>query len=580
MEENRFMRKKEIIALTVFTLGVIVVRLFYISRTKGPFIYADEMGYWSHAAHMTGNIWAGVMDGVSWYSFGYSFWLALTFFFSHDMEVMFHIAVLMNALMGLATFALAYRICTRLFVDGSKELCGLFAFTVTSFPTYIFYSHTTMSETLVNLMVWLLFYELISLEERPCWWKGLILGATAVYAFMVHNRLLVLAIAAVLCMILLWIVKKVDWKVVAAFVLAACVCALFYVWMKRSLGTMLVQNQVVEAAAVSVTQGSANTFGQMVQKFKSIFSLTAIKYTFLSLLGQLWQCMASTYLLLGVGLVFCVKKLVSSLKEKAKITMFLYPLLAFLGMVSLSTVAFITYDLPQIGEKIRMDPAFYGRYNECVFPMLILMALVMMIQGVRSEKKVYGALLVCFACLSAVMYVRLYGIENGYLNIVSAVGIHIFHWLGEFSVIKCFVTGIFVFTIIVELCHIRMPKQYNYYLICCMLIFLFFFTALYCMKVAIRGENDNTARFNTLFEYLNENTNPEDNVYICDENKMAFDVQTRLVDKPVISITIDQLDERVGDSYVVVPEEQMGDIDSSAYSVCLSTEGYAVIKAQ
>ena len=61
---------------------------------------------------------------------------------------------------------------------------------------------------------------------------------------------------------------------------------------------------------------------------------------------------------------------------------------------------------------------------------------------------------------------------------------------------------------------------------------------------------------------------------------MAFDVQTRLVDKPVISITIDQLDERVGDSYVVVPEEQMGDIDSSAYSVCLSTEGYAVIKAQ
>ena len=43
MEENKFMKRKENIALAVFALGVIVVRLFYISRTRGPFIYADEM---------------------------------------------------------------------------------------------------------------------------------------------------------------------------------------------------------------------------------------------------------------------------------------------------------------------------------------------------------------------------------------------------------------------------------------------------------------------------------------------------------------------------------------------------------
>lgn len=580
MEESKLIKRKEDIALAVFALGVIVLRLFYISRTNGPFIYADEMGYWSHAAHITGNTWAGVMNGMGWYSFGYSLWLALTFLFSHNMVVMFHIAVFMNALMSLVTFVIAYRICTRLLENYSRILCGLLAFAVTSFPTYIFYSYTALSETLGNLLVWLLLYELVSLEEKPHWWKGLVLGATALYAFMVHNRLLVLAIAVALCLILLWIVKKVDWKVLLAFIFATCICALFYVWMKKYLGTMVVQNQVVEAAAVSVTQGTANTFGQVFKKFESIFKSNSIIYALFSMIGQVWQSLASTYLLLGVGFIYCVEKVISNLKEKDKITMFLYPLLAFLGMVCLSTIAFSGCDLSPIEGKVRMDYAFYGRYNECIFPMLILMALVMMIRGVRHEKIWYGIVLVCFLGLSAVMYGRLHGIENGYLNIVSAVGIHMFHWLGEFSVVKCCVIGIGAFVVIVMLRHIRMPKNLNYYLVCGMLIFLFFTTAFYCMKLTIRGENDNTARYNTLFEYLNEHTNPEDNVYICDKNKMAFDVQTRLVDKPVMSITIDQLDERVGNSYVIVPENQMEAIDTTVYSVCLTTEGYVVIRAQ
>ena len=61
---------KDVLFTGIFVLGVIFLRLFYITRTTGPFIYADELGYWSHAGHMTGHTWAGGEDGVSWFSLG------------------------------------------------------------------------------------------------------------------------------------------------------------------------------------------------------------------------------------------------------------------------------------------------------------------------------------------------------------------------------------------------------------------------------------------------------------------------------------------------------------------------------
>lgn len=287
---------------------------------------------------------------------------------------------------------------------------------------------------------------------------------TAEYAFMVHNRMLVVIIAVVLCLIVLWITHKINWKVLAAFGMAA----------------------------------------------------------------------------------------VASYGEK----------------------------LPQTGDKIRIAPAFYGRYNECIFPLLILMAIVFMFQRMRCERKVYIIVFASFIFLSVIMYIRLCGIDNGYINIVSSIGIHMFHWLGEFSVLKCFGIAIFVFAAADLLCYFRFPKQCNYYLVCLMLIFLFSTTALYCMKLTIRGENDNTARYSALFDYLNTKTQKHDIVYMCDENKMAFDVQIRHVDKTVICVTTEQLEGLIEDNYAVIRENQAGELNITDYSVCLETEGYMLIKAE
>lgn len=265
---------------------------------------------------------------------------------------------------------------------------------------------------------------------------------------------------------------------------------------------------------------------------------------------------------------------------KAKVVLFLYPILAFLCLAGMTAVASYGKNLPQTGDKIRIDPAFYGRYNECIFPLLILMAIVFMFHCLQCEKKIYVIVIASFIILSVIMFIRLYGIDNGYINIVSSIGIHMFHWLGEFSVIKCFIVGILVFLITVLLCYFRFPKQCNYYLVCLMLIFLFSTTALYCMKLTIRGENDNTARYSALFDYLNANTQKHDIVYMCDEDKMAFDVQTRLVDKTVICVTTEQLEGLIEDNYALIRENQTEELNITDYSVCLETEGYMIIKAE
>ena len=66
--------------------------------------------------------------------------------------------------------------------------------------------------------------------------------------------------------------------------------------------------------------------------------------------------------------------------------------------------------------------------------MLIMMALVFLCnEKLRGTYKICAGVLILYAALTVGMYFRLYGMD-GYLNIVSSVSVHIFHWLGEFSV--------------------------------------------------------------------------------------------------------------------------------------------------
>lgn len=570
---------KDVLFTGIFVLGVTFLRLFYIKRTTGPFIYTDELGYWSHAAHMTGHTWAGVMDGVSWYSFGYSFWLALTFFLSDRMSVMYHIAILINLCMGLAMFALVYRIIQRLLPEHDTLIRGFLAFAITSYPTYIFYSYTTLTETLFALIVWMLFYELVLLEEHPNWMRALALGCTASYGFMVHNRMLAVLVAIAVCVLILWIRHKVDWKHILLIAISAGVLFVVYLFLKDFLSVTIVHNKVVESTGETVSQGTYNTFEFVFRKFSRMFKWRNIEYVLLNVMGQIWECISSSYMLAGLGIMYSVKKLGKKEDSEECGCLYIFPLASLVCSTGLTGVSAYGSSLQQVGDKVRIDHAFFGRYNAPIIPLLILLACVMLL---RNEYKLawknYAGMMFVYLPVSVGVFVRVHGIENGYLNIVSAVAIHIFHWLGEFSVIKCAVIAIVVGAVFIGFCCVRWKSRWNYCAAFLMLIFLFSTTALYCMRTSIRGENDNTARYTSMFSYLAENTQKDDIVYICQDGKMSYDLQTRLVDRVVVCTVPERLAEVQDGTYVVIPEDLLGEMEISEYADCLEIEEYVVIR--
>ncbi len=580
MKTYRINDRIQYLVLGVYMLGVIVFHGFYISRLTGPFIYADEIGYWSHAAHMTGNTWAGVMDGVSWYSFGYSFLLALTFLFSSHMLIMYRAAIVFNMIMSVGIFLLAHCIIRRFVPEHKTVVTGLFAFMLTTYPTYIFYSHTTLCETMFTLIVWLLFYEVVLLEEKPTLWRAVALGCTAVYGFAVHNRMLAVLGAAAVCLLLLWGTHRMNWKHILAAVVSAGIFFAGYLLMKEYLSLAIVQNQVVESAGGAVAQGSYNTFGFVFQKFLRMFRWKNIKNVFLNVVGQIWECLSSSYLLAGIGVVYGVKKLIDGRDSAKGKCLYLFPLVSMLFSIGMTGI--VAYGgLTHVGDQVRLDNAFIGRYSAPLIPLLIMLACVMLLEREYvCAWKYYAGTLVLYLAVAVGVFFRLRGVENGYLNIVSSVAIHIFHWLGEFSVMKCVVIAVAVSMVFLGMCSPRWRGQWNYCLAFLMVAFLFSMTAFYCMRTSIRGENDNTARYTPMFEYLAENTEKGDIVYICQDGKMSYDLQTRLPDKAVVCTLPERLGRVSRGAYVVIRQEQLDKLEAPMYSECLENEEYAVIKVR
>ena len=577
MWKNSIWKKREYLIFAFFCLGTLVLRLFYIMKVNGPFVYADEFGYWSHAAHMAGHTWAGVMDGIGWYSFGYSFVLLPALFLSNQMAVTYKIAVLFNVLMCLVIYGLAYAAARRLVPRLGAFGRGMLAFTATSFTSYIFYSYITMCETLVTLLVWLVFYEMISLEEKDAWWKGVVLGLTTGFAYMVHNRMISIAAAVCFCIVLLVLLRRLNWKTAVSCLAAFAGMFFLNSLLKTYFAGMVEHNPVMEALGCTVRMGQANTGGVQMQKLLNLLTPNGFLRFVLNGLGQIWECLSATYLLFGLGAAYATGRAYRSLKDGEKISLYLFPVVSVLLSVVVTAVFFYATPLAEAAGKTRIDTLFYARYNECFLGLLLLLGIGMFF---REEGVCWKALLgigAVYLVLTAVMAGQIGNPEDKYLNVVSATGIHIFHWLGSFGVGKCAVAALAGGIVFAGLFRIRLPYGVQRCLACLFLVFLFATTALYCMRICIRGENDYTARYTELFDYLNENTRQGDVVYVCDREKMAYDVQTRLIDKTVVSVEPERLAQLEACGYAVIRAEDAPEISGIPYELCLEAEEYLVI---
>lgn len=208
--------------------------------------------------------------------------------------------------------------------------------------------------------------------------------------------------------------------------------------------------------------------------------------------------------------------------------------------------------------------------------MMVMMAMIMLCEAeARRVLKTCTWVVVLYLALSGGMYFWLYGLD-GYLNIVSSVSIHIFHWLGEFRVWKCAGIALLGGGVIVGLCCFKRIGHLGRYAGMTVLVLLFATTALYCMRTSIRGENDYTMQYAPLYDYLNENMEKGEIAYITTNGKSAFDLQSRLVDKPVVVMWTEELDKIAEPAYAVIRAEELEEVPVD-YEICLECEDFLVL---
>ena len=575
-------KHKDKIMLAIFFLATFLLRIFYITKVKGPIVYTDELGYWGHAAALTGNTWSGVMGNMPWYAFGYSLLLAPLFLLSADIIVMYKMAVILNIVLGLLSFWLAYKVVRKVLPEISGVLsAGIIAFTATSYSACIFQSYIAWSETLLTFLVWLILYELISLEEKPGYIKGILLGATAGYSYMVHNRMLAVVAAVLLTVFFLVWSKKIKVQHFLSVILALIVLFLLSSMGKNYLEDLLVNNSILQNGG-GINFGKTNTLSGQIEKVKEILTIDGMKKFLLNAAGQVWQILSATYLIAGLGIVFCIDKGIKAIRKKKNISFCLFPFMALAATIAMTSLFFIENSAVSTDGAVRIDTFFYGRYNDILMGLFIMMALLFFYQ--KKEKKAY-----CIYCIpvyaiyltaSFVIYYNLKDIKSFYLNTVSAVSIYVFHWLGEFAVWKCVLIAFCVSVLCLIFGIIKMPKQINRYIVSLLLVFFFSATALKCMRFVIRGENDYIQQYTEMFDFLNENTEKRDVIYTTMDGKPAYDLQTRVVDKAVISIDKSQVDSVTGSHYIVIPEQDYSDYDGTNYEMCLHIKDFIIIQKE
>ena len=572
---------KNKIIIGIFFLAAFFLRIFYISKVKGPIVYTDELGYCGHAAALTGNTWSGVMGNMPWYAFGYSLLLAPLFLLSTDIAVMYKMAVILNMILGLLNYWIAYKVIRKAMPEVSKGMsAGVIAFTATSYSAYIFHSYIAWSETLLTFLVWLILYELISLEEKPGYTKSILLGATAGYAYMVHNRMLAVAAAVLLTTIFLVWSKKIKVQHFLLVLFALIALFLLSSMGKNYLEDLLVSNTVQPSmGGANISFGKTNTLSDQIGKVKEILTIDGMKKFLLNAIGQVWQILSATYLIAGFGIAFCIDKGIKAIREKKNISFCLFPFMALAATIAMTSLFFIEGSAVSADSAVRIDTFFYGRYNDILMGVFIMMALLFF--HLEKERKTY-----CIYCIpvyaiyltaSFVIYYNLKDIKSFYINTVSAVSIYVFHWLGDFAVWKCALITFCVSVLCLISGLIKMPKHINRYIISLVLVFFFSTTALKCMRFVIRGENDYIQQYTEIFDFLNENTEKRDVIYTTMSGKPAYDLQTRVVDKAVISIDKGQEDLVTGSYYIVIPEQDYSDYNGTDYTMCLQIKDYIII---
>ena len=359
--KRRFNTEKYLIAL----LGafLVVIYCFNVYKLNMINIIGDEFGYWAAGSFFAGLDWTDVASYNSYYSYGYSFWLALIIKLVDSPLVAYKVAIALNSLFVLFTFLILVKISHKWIFVTHKKSGILASFAVMLFSGIFFSAQTTQCEAVFNLFFVVEVYLLLTYFTQPKWYTMISLALVTIYLYTIHQRALVIIVAAVVTLILYTNLISKKW----CHILLGVLIMLGAFFLSSKVKEILLEGLYLGGKAVY-----SNNYSGQIGKIEMLLSLEGIKTFLAGVLGKLFYLGASTFGLFYLGMYSLAQKVVFSISSYRKkkstnnIDTFsaIFLLLTIIGAMVIATV--------QLLDNKRIDTLIYGRYTEYLIPIICI----------------------------------------------------------------------------------------------------------------------------------------------------------------------------------------------------------------
>jgi hypothetical protein len=340
------------------TLILFLARLLLSLVRSGPVLVADEIGYLTNARVLAGGV-AGQLDMAPFYRGGYSLLLWPFLKLSSDPELVYHLALVLNAALAASVFPLLYVLLTR-FAGVAPRVAIWAAFAGALYPALTVLSQVTMSENALFplVCVWLIAFGGL-LEEREgrarlAWAGGL--GAATAALWIVHNRMLTALVLTVAAVIWLGLRRRLQ-PLEVVTVLAVVAVGV--------LGTHLLDNWLIDQNY----GGRADS--ETSQRVGDLLGQHGLRTALANLAGQTWYLLVSTFGLAAVVFAGAIAPLRRSGRAADPLPPVIPLALVLTGLLLLISAA-------AFPERTRPDMLVYGRYAEIVTPVLVAFGIAML----------------------------------------------------------------------------------------------------------------------------------------------------------------------------------------------------------
>ena len=374
-------------------------------------MYPDEFGYWASAASAVGYDWSEAASLGSYYSFGYSLILVPILTLISDGVMAYRAAVFINMLLMCVAVLLFEKIIEELFPETTTGIKTLISGAAVLYPSWIFYMQMTMAEAVLMFVFALDIYLFYQFMERQKISMAIALAAALIFGYCVHMRTVGILIAGVIVCLYRLIIGKGNKK--ALFIWFGVLVLLFGIalYLKNRTTATVFSFAGEDALAV-------NDYSSQWDKLAGILTLDGIQKFVCGVVGKLYYLGLSSFGTFYWAFAWCLKESIRLIRPAVRkenvqprqwAALFLF--LAVTGQVLISSIYMYDTDV--------IDCLVYGRYNELLVPVMMLIGIV----GMSKSRFLIPVTMLTGTVLGGVTFLLLHIIDQG--NMSGIRGYHI-----------------------------------------------------------------------------------------------------------------------------------------------------------